>query len=173
MTSAGFTDREVHRKTAPVHMNGLVYDPVLGRMISADPTVPDPAYSQAYNRYMYVYGNPLSMEDPSGFSPAKTKCATSGCQKCVEDCIPSDDGTNTAETGSHIPGVHTGATCGGDCGLAGPAAVIKGTQDIVQLPGFVRFAGKVQTHDTQLTSCSRATSADFPALQHDFVQVLA
>jgi RHS repeat-associated protein len=52
-----------------VHMNGRVYDPFLGRMISADPTVPGALNSQAFNRYSYVLNNPLSLTDPSGFSP--------------------------------------------------------------------------------------------------------
>jgi uncharacterized protein RhaS with RHS repeats len=50
-------------------MNGRVYDPFLGRMISADPTVPGALNSQAFNRYSYVLNNPLSLTDPSGFSP--------------------------------------------------------------------------------------------------------
>lgn len=36
-------------------------------MISADPTVPDAFYSQAFNRFAYVYGSPLVYVDPSGY----------------------------------------------------------------------------------------------------------
>lgn len=36
-------------------------------MISADPTVPDALYSQAFNRFAYVYDNPLDYTDPTGF----------------------------------------------------------------------------------------------------------
>ena len=50
-----------------VHMNGRVYDPDLGRFISADPYVQYPMISQNYNRYTYVDNNPLSYTDPSGF----------------------------------------------------------------------------------------------------------
>ncbi|HET7176633.1 MAG TPA: RHS repeat-associated core domain-containing protein, partial [Gammaproteobacteria bacterium] len=114
-TDRGYTFQEQLDNVGLVDMNGRVYDPSIGRFVSADPTVPNPNYSQAFNRYMYVYGNPLAMADPSGFEP--TKCSTPPCDKCVEDCIPSDDGTGTPETGSHIPGVHTGAVCGGNCGF--------------------------------------------------------
>lgn len=48
-------------------MNGRVYDPILGRFISADPIVQAPNFSQSYNRYAYVWNNPVSMIDPSGF----------------------------------------------------------------------------------------------------------
>jgi hypothetical protein len=40
---------------------------VIGRFLSPDPTIPDPAFTQSYNRYSYVNNNPLSFTDPSGF----------------------------------------------------------------------------------------------------------
>jgi RHS repeat-associated protein len=49
------------------HMNGRVQDAVLGRLLSADPYVPDPTNAQSYNRYSYVNNNPLTMVDTSGF----------------------------------------------------------------------------------------------------------
>jgi len=48
-------------------MNGRVYDPVLGRFLSADPFIQAPNNSQSYNRYSYVFNNPLSHTDPSGY----------------------------------------------------------------------------------------------------------
>ena len=37
-----------------VHLNGRVYDPLLARMTSADPTVSDPMNPPGWNRYSYV-----------------------------------------------------------------------------------------------------------------------
>jgi len=48
-------------------MNGRVYDPELGRFLSADPFVQDLTNLQAHNRYTYVLNNPLSLTDPTGF----------------------------------------------------------------------------------------------------------
>ncbi|MEW6033452.1 MAG: RHS repeat-associated core domain-containing protein [Chloroflexota bacterium] len=42
------------------------YDPQVGRFVSPDTIVPDPANPQALNRYTYVYNNPLKYTDPSG-----------------------------------------------------------------------------------------------------------
>lgn len=48
-------------------MNGRVYDPTLGRFLSADPHIQSPYSSQSYNRYSYVSNNPLKYTDPSGY----------------------------------------------------------------------------------------------------------
>jgi RHS repeat-associated protein len=77
----GFTGHEMLDDLGLVHMNGRVYDPVLGRMTSADPLVPDAADQQAFNRYAYVTNNPLGYTDPSGFAPSYSgnPATASGC----------------------------------------------------------------------------------------------
>ena len=47
-------------------MNGRIYDPLLGRFLSADTVVQYPGDLQNYNRYSYVNNNPLTYRDPSG-----------------------------------------------------------------------------------------------------------
>ncbi len=66
-TSRGYTGHEHLDRTGLIHMNGRVYDPTLGRFLSADPIVQAPYFSQSYNRYTYVWNNPLGMNDPSGY----------------------------------------------------------------------------------------------------------
>jgi RHS repeat-associated protein len=46
--------------------NARMYDPYLGRFLSADTVVPNPGNPQDYNRYAYVENNPLKYIDPSG-----------------------------------------------------------------------------------------------------------
>lgn len=52
-------------------MNGRVYDPTLGRFISADPNIDGVSDAQGYNRYSYVGNNPLGATDPTGFFSLK------------------------------------------------------------------------------------------------------
>jgi len=67
LTPRGFTGHEMLDDLGFVHMNGRIYDPLLGRFLSADIQVQDVGDLQAYNRYSYVLNNPLSFTDPSGF----------------------------------------------------------------------------------------------------------
>ncbi len=65
----GFTDHEMLNRTGFVHMNGRVFDARIGQFVSPDPIVADPAFSQSYNRYSYVFNQPTRFTDPSGFRP--------------------------------------------------------------------------------------------------------
>jgi len=66
-TSRGFTGHEQLDDVGIVHMNGRLFDPMLGRFMQADPLVQDADYLPSYNRYQYCNGNPLSCTDPSGY----------------------------------------------------------------------------------------------------------
>ncbi|MGF0539380.1 RHS repeat-associated core domain-containing protein [Agrobacterium sp. ES01] len=63
----GFTGHEHLDNLDLIHMNGRVYDPDIARFVSADPFVQGPGFTQGYDRYNYVYGNPIRFTDPSGY----------------------------------------------------------------------------------------------------------
>lgn len=67
VTLRGFTGHEMVDSMGLVHMNGRIYDAKLGRFLQADPFVQAPSYAQSHNRYTYVFNNPLSGTDPSGY----------------------------------------------------------------------------------------------------------
>jgi RHS repeat-associated protein len=70
-TTRGFTEHEMLDQVNLIHMNGRVYDPVIGRFLSPDLYVQAPFNSQSFNRYSYVFNNPLSFTDPSGYETAE------------------------------------------------------------------------------------------------------
>ncbi|WP_262512404.1 RHS repeat protein [Dyadobacter luteus] len=62
----GYTGHEMLDQFGLINMNGRMYDPVLGRMLSPANYVQEPGMTQSYNRYSYVWNNPLRYTDPSG-----------------------------------------------------------------------------------------------------------
>ena len=63
----GFCMHEHYRDFGLINMNGRMYDPLVGRMLSPDIVIQNPEYSQSYNRYSYCFNNPLRFTDPSGY----------------------------------------------------------------------------------------------------------
>jgi RHS repeat-associated protein len=66
-TNRGYTNHEELDSLSLIHMNGRVYDPSIGRFISADANVPYQWDLQSYSRFSYARNNPLRYTDPSGF----------------------------------------------------------------------------------------------------------
>jgi RHS repeat-associated protein len=62
----GFTGHEHLTNFNLINMNGRMYDPVVGRVLSVDNYVQDLYGTQDYNRYSYAKNNPLVNSDPDG-----------------------------------------------------------------------------------------------------------
>ena len=65
-TQYRFTDQELDPSTGLYNYDARLYDPVVGRFISADSIVPNWYDPQLLNRYSYVRNNPLKYVDPDG-----------------------------------------------------------------------------------------------------------
>jgi RHS repeat-associated protein len=65
----GFTGHEHDPESGLVDMGGRVYDPILGRFLTADPIVSAPFWSQGLNLYAYTFNSPLNYTDSSGLAP--------------------------------------------------------------------------------------------------------
>jgi RHS repeat-associated protein len=85
-THRGFTKQEQLDNLSLVHLNGRVYDPTIGRFMSADPIVQNPYHSQSFNRYSYVWNNPLNATDPTGF----VRCTGSNIER--QECVDWETG---------------------------------------------------------------------------------
>ncbi len=66
-TERGYTEHEHLDEIGVIHMNGRIYDPLMGRFMSADPNMFHPQNMKDFNRYAYVWNNPLKMFDPTGY----------------------------------------------------------------------------------------------------------
>jgi len=62
----GYTGHEHLYEFQIINMNGRLYDPVIGRMLSPDNHIQATSYTQNYNRYSYALNNPLKYTDPNG-----------------------------------------------------------------------------------------------------------
>jgi RHS repeat-associated protein len=79
----GYTGHEHLDDIGVIHMSGRIYSPGLGRMLSPDPVTQAPENGQNYNRYTYVFNNPLRYTDPSGFR------GETGKVHCTDACAPN------------------------------------------------------------------------------------
>jgi RHS repeat-associated protein len=74
VTRQGYTYHTALGSLGMNHMNGRVQDARTGRFLSPDPIISDATNSQDFNRYNYVYNNPLTLTDPSGFCEDTDYC---------------------------------------------------------------------------------------------------
>ena len=66
-TNRGFCGHEMLYNFDLINMNGRLYDPKVGRMLSPDKFINDPFSTQTYNKYSYVWNNPLKYIDFDGW----------------------------------------------------------------------------------------------------------
>ncbi len=97
ITTRGFTGHEQIDAVGLVHMNGRVYEPTLGRFLSADPIVEAIDNLQTYNRYSYVRNNPVTLTDPTGFQSADGDAGDSADSGVGDDGDSDGAGESGAE----------------------------------------------------------------------------
>jgi len=84
-THRGYTLHEHLDELGVIHMNGRIYDPLVGRFMSADPYIQAPQNLQSHNRYAYVMNNPLALTDPSGYFSWGKLFGAMLCPICVKE----------------------------------------------------------------------------------------
>jgi RHS repeat-associated protein len=93
-TRHGFTFHEMLDNLNLTHMNGRVYDQVIGQFTSPDPFIDGAGSTQGWNRYAYVHSRPLSFVDPSGFGtdePGRNECnGDSNCEQTAPSVPPGN-----------------------------------------------------------------------------------
>lgn len=109
VTRRGFTQHEHLDRHSLIHMNGRLYDYLLGRFLGVDPIVQFPTNSQSLNPYSYILNNPLSGTDPTGYASAE-EVPTQMCERHPSIC---GDVRTTAPWG---PGIADGSDNGAQSG---------------------------------------------------------
>lgn len=158
LAEKGFTGHEHLDTHKLVHMGGRVYDPSLGRFLSADPIIQAPANTQSQNAYSYVMNNPLSGTDPTGY---ESVCMT-GTNICRDYLV---EGTYTTSSPSNI--TVTVTSDNGDertsqsAEPGGPS--VDHTVEPVTEAGGSRTSEQSQTSERSQTSTKSSTPQGTPA----------
>lgn len=125
-TDRGFTGHEMLDGHGLIHMNGRVYDYRLGRFLTVDPIISNPANSQSINPYSYIGNNPLSGTDPTGyFSESVCRpgdhCTVNGEDGDVKNPYPGDGPGQATKSGGETgtPGSSAGTADTGSPGKTG------------------------------------------------------
>jgi RHS repeat-associated protein len=96
-TDYGFTGESYGDSTQLLYLRARYYNPANGRFQSRDTWDGDKNRPMSYNSWLYVYGNPINLTDPTGFSPynpphpSKIPCEESGGHD-KRYCILNDGG---------------------------------------------------------------------------------
>lgn len=109
----GYTGHEHMPEFALINMNGRMYDPLLGRMLSPD--IFTFAGTQGYNRYSYCHNNPLSYVDPDGNHPLVVAVAVGaaiGAASYTYSVAVSPGGFKNWDWGNFAFGTFSGALSG-------------------------------------------------------------
>jgi len=78
----GYTGHVHDDEFGLIDMKGRIYSPEDRRFLTADPIIQDPLRGQSHNRYAYVWNNPATRVDPTGFQsclvPEEPVCVPTG-----------------------------------------------------------------------------------------------
>jgi RHS repeat-associated protein len=128
-TRRGYTAHTELDNLGLVHMNGRVYDPAIGRFLSADPFVPHVSSSQSFNRYSYVQNRPTTRIDPTGYVDDKTLPVDTVTVSGHRDAPSVGAGANSLQgsTGGKRGGSRQRDSAG-DSDEEMPEVIVKGTR---------------------------------------------
>jgi RHS repeat-associated protein len=141
-TKRGFTMHEHMDEMGVINMNGRVYDPLIGRFLSADPFVKNPYLLSSFNRYSYVNNNPLTNTDPTGyFSIKRLFNKTFGGSGSGQSSSATVTSANTKDLTRVMIATPDFSRKGGEKVLSYKYEYINAHLDRGQLPGWIGVDG--------------------------------
>lgn len=154
VTPRGFTGHEHLDTFGFIHMNGRLYDPMLGRMLQADPLMGPGA--QGLNGYSYVVNNPLALTDPTGYSWWRDILAIA-IAVLLPELLPESWGIWAYAASGFIAGVVQSGTLQGGVYGAFSAALFYGIGNYFRSAGWAFDNGTACT--AQMTSIGLTAKA--------------
>ncbi len=167
----GFAGEEHVPPVCQINLNARIYDPTIGRFMSADSIVPDARNIQAFNRYSYVYNGPLNATDASGNDPG-------GCEAMNGTAPVGESGLCSMSIPTFHVAIYTSGSvlgagdstdepdynCTGSCGLGYWGGVPDAIAVVTTLPGgaIVTANNGVRTTFTCPTNDCAAAAAQLP-----------
>ena len=164
ISKRGYTGHERIDSECLVNANARIYDPTIGRFMSPDTYVADPADLQDWNPYSYVDNRPLTLTDPTGHdgedisqgnkspSTAATGTFATNYQAAMAEQTTSDLSSVSFFTsdGSELGGFggSTGGSQTDTCGASAVAAVKPYTLTVTE-HGSPLSAGEALRHDNR------------------------
>ncbi|WP_235594614.1 RHS repeat-associated core domain-containing protein, partial [Leptospira santarosai] len=150
--SPKYNSQELDRESGFYFYNARYYDPGIARFTSADTLIPDEYNSQGWNRFAYVYNNPIGAKDPTGHVPqdydAGFKDSSKGIVKGAVDSVKSALSAPTPVDAAVNSAVATGK------GVYELAKDYKGTYEKVK-----DFAGKLTSKDDKVRDYAAGQAA--------------
>lgn len=95
-----YTGQEEDEDTGLYYYKARFYDSSVGRFVSADSVISNISNTQSYNRYMFVYANPISFCDPYGHSPKDFIDGIKKAAKQVKEFAKEQSGYNAGGWGN-------------------------------------------------------------------------
>ncbi|MDI7186105.1 polymorphic toxin type 10 domain-containing protein [Leptospira santarosai] len=150
--SPKYNSQELDRESGFYFYNARYYDPGIARFTSADTLIPDEYNSQGWNRFAYVYNNPIGAKDPTGHVPqdenAGFKDASKNIAKNALDSVKSALSAPTPVNAVVNSAVATGK------GVYELAKDYKGTYNSAK-----DFAGKLTSKDDKVRDYAAGQAA--------------
>jgi RHS repeat-associated protein len=113
-----FTGAQQLTGSSIVQMGARLYDPTLGRFLSADSLDPAGPGTQAANRYAYASDDPVNLVDPTGHEgcvPFEASLVDDGTVECLDHHVGGSGGDNPDEPSENPPNsCETDPLCNGN-----------------------------------------------------------
>jgi RHS repeat-associated protein len=112
--SLGFAGHEHDDESGLINMRGRIYDPQLSRFLTPDPIIRNLSRAGSINAYAYVFNNPQTIRDPTGFDPTvSVDPSEPATGQCAGSCEMDPESLSVSNSSASGTGSYSDNVCGG------------------------------------------------------------